>query len=171
MTYTNILYMKGMSYYWRFSFSGLELYGSYNGRVIGPKHTSMSLSNTPFCANFKYNLKTTVYRQLCYAPNNFSTINDALFYVTSGKAVATYIQATAPYKHCCLVICAQLRLTTKLWAPTTLVHTKLPLYYKNTSLYVYSKVQLTFSCPNEFSTIAASLQRTTVLPDRILHAS
>ena len=56
----------------------------------GPKHTSRSLSDTPFNAYFMYNSKTTHCLHLHYTPNDSPTTEDALFYVKSGKAVATY---------------------------------------------------------------------------------
>ena len=86
----------------------------------------------PFCAYFKYNSKTTMYLQLCHTPKNSSTTRDALFHVTSGKAVATY--KVRPQTSLFCYLCA-IKITTKLCPPTTLVHTKLPLYYKNEYLY------------------------------------
>ena len=56
----------------------------------GPKHASWSLFDTPFCAYFKYNSKTTGCLQLYYTPNDSSTTEDALFHVKSCKAVVTY---------------------------------------------------------------------------------
>ena len=56
----------------------------------GPKHASWSLFDTPFCAYFKYNTKTTGCLQLYYTPNDSCTNEDALFHVKSCKAVVTY---------------------------------------------------------------------------------
>ena len=54
--YLALIYaIKRLLYYWRCSFSGLELFVSYR-----PQHKSWSwsLSDMPFCVYFKYNLKT-----------------------------------------------------------------------------------------------------------------
>ena len=72
------------------SLSGLGLYVSYAWRATAPKHASQSLFDTPFCAYFKYNSKTTGCLQLYYTPTDFSTTEDTLFHVKSCKAVATY---------------------------------------------------------------------------------
>ena len=69
------------------------------------------------------------------------------------------LQGMAPYRHHCLLICAQLGLTTKLWAPTTLVHTTTTLLQECIFVQVNSKVQLiTSSRPDHSSTITVSLQ-------------
>ena len=54
-----------------------------------PKHASLSLSNSPIMRISSKLEKHKVPASL-YAPNNPSTIEDALFYVSSGNAVATY---------------------------------------------------------------------------------
>ena len=66
----------------------------YNRRELrlvtySPKHTLLSVSDTPFCAYFKYNSKNTRCLQVYYTPNDSTTTDNALFHVKSGKAVAT----------------------------------------------------------------------------------
>ena len=83
----------------------------------GPKHVSMSLSDTPFSAYFNYNFKTMMCLQVCYTSNNSSTTEDALFDVTSGKAVATYKLWPWPCTHIAVsLVWVQLRLIINLWS-------------------------------------------------------
>ena len=53
-------------------------------------HIAVLVSDTPFCAYFKYNSKTTGHLQFYYTPNDFITTMDALFHVKSSKADITY---------------------------------------------------------------------------------
>ena len=64
---------------------------SVNRRVrITKVRISDRLSTVPFCSYFKCYSKTAVSLQLCYTQNKSSTTEDALFDVTSDKAVPTY---------------------------------------------------------------------------------
>ena len=85
-----------------------------------PKHVSQSLFNTSFCAFYKYNPKTTGCLQLYYTPNDSSTTEDALFDVKSCKAVKTY-KLRSRANIAVLLFCAQVRITTNLGAPTTVM--------------------------------------------------
>ena len=85
----------------------------------GPKHASQSLSDTPFCAYFKYNSKTTSCLLLYYTLNDSSHTKDALFHVKSGEAVVT--NKVKPQANVAVVFCAQIRMTTKLRVPKTVL--------------------------------------------------
>ena len=49
----------------------------------------IAVSDTPFCAYLKYNLKTVGYLQVYYTAKDSSTTKDALFHVKSCKSVTT----------------------------------------------------------------------------------
>ena len=69
--------------------------------LYGPEHSLLSLSDTPFCAYFKYNSKNTRCLQVYYTPNDCST----LFYVKIGKAVATYKLRPIRTSLYCYLVC------------------------------------------------------------------
>ena len=85
--YTNIIHIKWLLYYWRCSFSGLELHKQW---VVsyGPNHASWSLSNTPFCV--VSSMKTKGSLQLYYTLYDSSTTEDVSFHVESSKTVTNY---------------------------------------------------------------------------------
>ena len=55
-----------------------------------PKDASLSHSDTTFGAYFKSNLKTMVWLQQFYTPNNSATTEHALLRVKSANTVTTY---------------------------------------------------------------------------------
>ena len=57
------------------------------------------------CAYFKYNLKNSRCLQIYYTPNDFSTTKDALFYVKSSNAVATYKLQPIQTSLSCYLVC------------------------------------------------------------------
>ena len=93
-----------MLYCRRSYFSGLQLCELWLASY-GPTHASQSLSDTPFCAYFKYNSKNTRCLQVYYTPNDSSTAEDALFYVKSSKAVATYKLRPVQTSLSCYFVC------------------------------------------------------------------
>ena len=150
-----------MPYYQRSSFSRLELYASY-----GPKHTSLSLSDTSFCVYFKYNLKTTVCLQLCYTPNNSSTTEDACFMLQVAKQLQpTSFGPIETSLSCCL---CTIKIDSKtLGTYDFSTHQTTTLLQERIFVQAHNKIWLMSFHPDESSTVAVSLQSAIILLNRI----
>ena len=108
-------------------FFWLELQVSYDCRATAPNTHDKSLYNTLFCAYFKYNLKITVCLQLFYTPNDSSTTEDAYFMFKATKLLQ--LTSYGPTIIAVLLFCVQVRMTTKLGEPTTVLYIKQPPFY------------------------------------------
>ena len=99
----NVLHMQQILYYWRPSFSGLELHASYDWRVMTPNthHGLFPVSCHFVCISsitrkLQVTCKSIVQQVTPLLPRMFCFMLKA--------AVSYSQQATAPYKHCCLVV-------------------------------------------------------------------
>ena len=75
MAYTNVLCIKWLLYYWRCSFSDLELHVRYNCQAVVPNTNTSLFPMFVFvytCMSM-HNLKTTTDIQIIDISNNYST--------------------------------------------------------------------------------------------------
>ena len=129
----NILDIKRLLYYWRPSFSDLELHLCSSWWATAP-----NMQHGVFLLHVIYSMHTS---SICWKPQNacnFTTLQvtmpQMLLFVS--KAAKQLHPTSYRPTHTCylmyiavLLFCTQVHRTTKLSMPTTMLHNKQPLYY------------------------------------------